>query len=210
MPTIAQSERAALADLLDELGPSASTLCVGWDARDLAAHLVTRERRLDALPGVAVSFLAGHTDRVQSRYALKPYDELVQLVRSGPGRMSWASLPKVDRVANMTEYFVHHEDLRRAQPGWAARKLPDRVQDGLWRAVKARASLAFRGASSGVVLRLPSGEETTAAKGEPTAVVTGEPAELLLYVFGRRGHAMVEVSGPAEARDELEKLSTSV
>ena len=27
-------------------------------------------------------------------------------------------LPGVERLTNLLEYFVHHEDLRRAQPGW--------------------------------------------------------------------------------------------
>ncbi len=35
-------ERAALADLMAELGPDAPTLCEGWTTRDLAAHLVVR------------------------------------------------------------------------------------------------------------------------------------------------------------------------
>jgi hypothetical protein len=37
-------ERARLSDLLDELGPDAPTLLALWTTRDLAAHLVLRER----------------------------------------------------------------------------------------------------------------------------------------------------------------------
>jgi uncharacterized protein (TIGR03083 family) len=47
-PTLARAERAALCDLFDEVGPDAPTLCAGWTTRDLAAHLVIRERRADA------------------------------------------------------------------------------------------------------------------------------------------------------------------
>ena len=43
-----RQERQALCDDLQAAGPDAPTLCVGWTARDLAAHLVLRERRLDA------------------------------------------------------------------------------------------------------------------------------------------------------------------
>ena len=67
--SIASRERAALADLLVELGPDAPTLCAGWDTRDLAAHLAVRERRPDATPGVAVPALAGWTERVQTGYS---------------------------------------------------------------------------------------------------------------------------------------------
>ena len=35
---LAQRERTALADLLEELGPDAPTLCAGWSAIDLATH----------------------------------------------------------------------------------------------------------------------------------------------------------------------------
>lgn len=65
--TAAQRERAALVESLREHGPDAPTLCEGWTARDLAAHLVVRERRLDAAPGILVPQLAGYTERVQAR-----------------------------------------------------------------------------------------------------------------------------------------------
>src|SRR4051812_50200443 len=45
------SERAALADLFEEVGPDASTCCAGWTTAHLAAHVVVRDRRPDALPG---------------------------------------------------------------------------------------------------------------------------------------------------------------
>ena len=47
----AQSERHALCDLMDEVGPDAPTLCGGWTAAHLAAHLVVRERRPATGPG---------------------------------------------------------------------------------------------------------------------------------------------------------------
>jgi uncharacterized protein (TIGR03085 family) len=199
--SIATRERAATADLLAELGPDAPTLCEGWTTRYLAAHLAIRERRPDATPGVAVPALAGWTDRVQAGYAERPYEELVDLVRTGPGRLSPFSLPGWDKFFNTTEYVVHHEDVRRAQPGWAPRELPHQVQDALWRAVRSRAPLALRSADVGVVLRRSDATRSTlvASKGEAVATVTGEPMELLLYVFGRRDHAVVDVTGDPAA-----------
>jgi hypothetical protein len=43
-PVFDAAERAQLSDLLDELGPEAPTLLAPWTARDMAAHLVLRER----------------------------------------------------------------------------------------------------------------------------------------------------------------------
>jgi len=203
MATIAQFERNALATLLDELGPDAPTLCEGWSTRDLAAHLVTRERRGDAALGIAVKPLAGHTASVQRSYAARPYEDLVAKVRGGASFWSVFALPGADRLMNATEYFVHHEDVRRAQPDWTPRELPAKVQDGLWEAVKGRAKLSFRGTTFGVTLTRPGGETVVATSGEPMAVLTGEPAELLLYLFGRRDHAKVSLSGPPEALEQL-------
>lgn len=212
MATIARTERLALADLLDELGPDAPTLCGGWVTRSLAAHLVVRERRPDATPGVAVRALAGWTAHVQGDYEKRPYAELVDLVRTGPGRLSPFSLPGVDTFLNTTEYVVHHEDVRRAQTGWAPRDLPRTVQDALWKVVRTRAPISFRSTKAGVVLRRSDAPRSlvTAAKGEPVATVTGEPLELLLYIFGRRDHARVAVTGDPVAIAVLDATSLDV
>lgn len=212
MPSIARTERLALADLLTELGPEAPTLCAGWDTRSLAAHLVVRERRPDTTPGVAVSALAGWTEKVQKDFEQKPYAELVELVRTGPGRLSPFSLPGVDKFLNTTEYAVHHEDVRRARPGWEPRDLPWKVQDAFWKVVRTRAPVAFRPTRAGVLLRRSDAPRSTLAakKGEPVATVTGEPLELLLYCFGRRDHARVEISGDAAALRALGDTSLDV
>src|SRR3989442_14077388 len=83
---IARVERETLCDLLAEVGPDAPTLCEGWRTRDLAAHLILRERRADAAPGILLKPLAGYTRRVQDGYAARPWAELIGLVRSGPPR----------------------------------------------------------------------------------------------------------------------------
>ena len=63
--TPARAERNALCDLFLEVGPDAATLCAGWHARDLAAHLVVRERRPDIAPGLFLPALAGHSEKVR-------------------------------------------------------------------------------------------------------------------------------------------------
>src|ERR1700753_1453307 len=65
----AQAERTALCDLFLELGPQAPTLCEGWTTRDLAAHLVVRDRRPDGAIGILVPRLSGHTEKLQAAEA---------------------------------------------------------------------------------------------------------------------------------------------
>src|SRR3984885_11316027 len=107
--TAAQRERSALVDTFRQVGPDVPTLCEGWTARDLAAHLVVRERRLDASPGIMLKALAGHTQRVQDASPPKPWPQLIDLIRTGPPTLSLFGIPGVDELANGTEYFVHHE-----------------------------------------------------------------------------------------------------
>jgi uncharacterized protein (TIGR03085 family) len=83
--TAAQRERAALVETMRTVGPDASTLCGDWTTRDLAAHLVVREGRLDATAGVAVPFLAGYTAKVQRQVTESTeWDELLDKIASGP------------------------------------------------------------------------------------------------------------------------------
>ena len=207
MTTLAQSERRAVADLLSTMGPDAATLCGDWTTRDLAAHLVIRERRPDAAPGIVIEALAGHTAAVQRGYAAKPYEALVDLVRTGPGRLSLFSVPALDTLANTTEYAVHHEDIRRAQPDWEPRSLDAAAQDDLWKVVSGRAKLAFRKLDVGVELwrtDRPDAAPAVVKPGTASATLRGEPLELLLYCFGRRDQARVELSGDPVAMRAVE------
>jgi uncharacterized protein (TIGR03085 family) len=200
--TYAQDERAALAALLDETGPDGPTLCAGWQTRDLAAHLVLRERRPDAGAGVMGGPLAGYTARVQQQYLDRySYPQLVTLFRSGPPRLSLFAVPGLDEAANAVEYFVHHEDVRRAAEGWTERELDPGLADLLWRRLKA-ARLMLRSAPAGIVLarELTGKLDLIVAKtASPTVTVTGTPAELTLWSFGRARAAHVTVDGPDEA-----------
>ncbi len=182
---VAADERAALCDLFEELGPDQPTLCAGWLTRDLAAHLVLREHRLDAAPGILLAPLAGHTRRVQEEYARRPWRELVDLVRDGPPAWWPTRLPGVDELVNSIELFVHHEDVRRGQDGWEPRP-PDATRDAaLWSGLRRAGRMTLRRSPVGLVLRRPDGEEIVVRRGPSTVAVTGEPGELLLFAFGR-------------------------
>ena len=199
MPNSARRERLLLVDLLESVGPDAPTLCEGWTTRELAAHLVVRERRPDAAGGILVKPLAARLAKVQGEYAAKPYEELLELIRTGPPKLSLFAIPGADAASNVVEYFVHGEDVRRAQPDLAPRVLDAEFADELWSRLGRMAWLSGRRSPTGLVLRRPDGQTVVARKGSPVVTVTGEPGELLLFVTGRQAKADVELAGDKEA-----------
>jgi uncharacterized protein (TIGR03085 family) len=208
-----RQERLALCDLLDETGPDAATLCAGWTTADLAAHLVLREHRLDAAAGVLGGPLAAHTARVQRRIRERSsFPELVRVIRSGPPRLSLLGIPGVDARVNTVEYFVHHEDIRRAIPGWEPRELTSGESDTLWGELR-MARRMLRKAPVGVELARddadqgkPLGSDVlriTAKNATPVVTVIGPPAELLLWALGRTTVADVRFDGTEAAVSRL-------
>lgn len=201
----ARDERLALCTLLRETGPRAPTLCEGWSTLDLAAHLVLREHRPDAAAGVLGGPLAGYTRRVQQRIAERtPYPRLVEMIASGPPRLSLYALPGADEAANVVEYFVHHEDVRRGRPGWEPRAIGSGLAETLWRRL-GMARFIVRKAPVGVELVRDDDGERAAAGGTrtritakartPVVTVTGAPAELTMWVLGRTSAARVRFDG---------------
>ncbi|MEW1601684.1 TIGR03085 family protein [Streptomyces sp. DH-12] len=203
MSTHAKRERLLLADLLETAGPDAPTLCEGWTTRDLAAHVVVRERRPDAAGGILVKQLASRLERVTAEFLAKPYDELIRLIRTGPPRFSPFSLKQVDEMSNVIEFYVHAEDVRRAQPDWTPRELDPVFQDALWSRLERSARLLGRGVPTGLVLRRPDGQTAVARRGTPVVTVTGEPSELVMFGYGRQSAAKVELDGDENAIAEL-------
>lgn len=195
---MAADERRALSDLFEQLGPDVPTLCEGWQAKDLAAHLVLRDRRPDAAAGIQFKALAPYTRRVQDGIAGKPWSEVVRLVRTGPPAWSPFRLAALNELINGAEYYVHHEDLRRGRPGWEPRKPdPDR-DEALWKVVRMMGRLTHRRSPVGVILRRTDGDgaaherkngagtdSVTVKRGPNTVTISGEPGELLLHLFGR-------------------------
>ena len=182
--TAAQRERSALVDTMRAVGPDAPTLCGDWTTRDLAAHLVVRERRLDATPGITISALAGYTAHVQRGVTKSTdWDQLLDKVASGPPLYSPFKL--LDPVANMGEMFIHHEDVRRAQTGWEPRQLDDATVKALARGLPLMARLTLGGAPARVSLRTPDGKTVATVGRGPELTVTGDISELTLFIAGR-------------------------
>ncbi|MER5224079.1 TIGR03085 family metal-binding protein [Streptomyces flaveus] len=203
MSTHAKRERLLLADLLEASGPDAPTLCEGWNTRDLAAHVVVRERRPDAAGGTLIKQLAPRLDRVMTEFTEKPYEELIQLIRTGPPRFSPFALKQIDEAANTVEFYVHTEDVRRAKPDWTPRELDPVFQDALWSRLERTARLVGRSVPTGLVLRRPDGQTAVAHRGTPVVTVTGEPSELLMFTYGRLNEADVELEGDKDAIAKL-------
>ena len=206
-----RDERLALCALLDETGPDAPTLCEGWTTGDLAAHLVLRERRPDAAAGVAGGPLAGYTARVQQRIRSRiPFPDLVRIIRSGPPALSVMALPGMDERVNAVEFFVHHEDVRRAADGWEPRALGSGESDLLWDRLR-MARFMLRKAPVGVELArddIDTGADgasyrITARNATPAVTVVGSPAELTMWVMGRRTAARVRMDGIQAAVTKL-------
>lgn len=194
---IAQVERRALCDLFDEVGPEAPTLNEGWTTRDLAAHLVVRESRPDAAPGVLIPLLSGYTKMVQNKIAAQDWRELVQRLRQGPPRLSPFALPGVDAKANLAEFFVHHEDVRRAQPDWEPRPADGERYRALEAGLMRMGRLLLRRSPVTVRMDPGTGQPFLARSSDSPGGVTvvGSPDELTLWCFGREQVARVELIG---------------
>jgi len=183
----ASKTRADFVSALKDVGPDAPTLCTGWNARDLAAHVIIRERRPDAALGIVVPFASTYTDKVMAEYRDKDWETLVSLIEGGAPAWNPMSFPAIAEVSNTLEFFVHTEDILRAQPQWKARELDKEFADVLWRRLSALARLQWRRAHVGVTLM--NGKEALVAKSVSanglSVTIEGDVAELVMKSFGR-------------------------
>ena len=203
-PTLAQQERNTLCDLFVELGSEAPTLCEGWSTADLAAHLVVHERRPDSGPGLVWPPLAGYTNKVRRAVRDRtPWEKLVENVRNGPPLL----LRPFDGPMNTVEFFVHVEDVRRAQRGWELRPISSELADALWTRV-GPGGMAKKVPAT-VVITSPGRADKESGSG-PRLILAGDPGELTMFGAGRQGAANVEISGDAELIAQLRSASLGV
>jgi uncharacterized protein (TIGR03085 family) len=195
-PPISRVERAALCDLFEEVGPAAPTLCDGWDTHHLVAHLRGRESRnpLRSLVAAVPKLGDRSVDDIVARHT---YAELVDEVRSGPPSPTLYSVARLEPLLNGLEYFIHHEDVRRASAGWEPRALPSWAEDQIWARTIGIAKLTSRRSPTGVILeRSDTGASARVSKGV-AVTIRGLPSELALYLSGRRASSRAEVLGSA-------------
>jgi uncharacterized protein (TIGR03085 family) len=201
MTTVARAERHQLCDLALEVGADAPTLCGDWDVKELVAHLLVRERSVLGAPGIIVPPLARLTDREIARTARSNLKTLVARLRKGH---SLLGLPVIDPLVNTLEYFVHHEDIRRAQPGWEPRPLDSHTIGTLWRAITITGRGLVRPAGVPVVIRdIDTGKTATLRRGSDPVTITGMPSEIVMFLHGRRQTVGLELTGPQASIERL-------
>jgi uncharacterized protein (TIGR03085 family) len=129
-------------------------------------------------------------------------------LRRGPRIWSPFRPRALGELLNNIEFFVHHEDVRRAAPHWEPRVLDSATSTFLWVRSTKMAKRVLRAAPGGIdLIRSDTGQRhavRAAVPGEPTLTLAGAPQELLLYMFGRRGAALVTREGDPEGRQVLE------
>jgi uncharacterized protein (TIGR03085 family) len=205
----AKTERAALADTLEAVGPDAPTLCTGWAARDLVAHLLLRERDPVAAAGILISPLAGYAERRQKAIARRDFADLLAQLRHPP-LWSPTSNPLTDEALNLQEMYIHHEDVRRAQPDWRPRAIDPGLSEALWSVIKRTARLSLRRFPAAVVVEAPGHDRVAAGAGGPEVRVSGKPEELAMFLSGRQAVADVTLSGPDELMERLRTAKLGV
>ena len=128
------------------------------------------------------------------KYKAKGYEPLVAMLRTGP---PWMHRTGPLATANVTENFIHHEDVRRPA-GEGPRALDREMEDLMWKMLgfglgkKTLAGVAL-------TLRTPDGREKVLTKEGDPVVLIGEPGELVLFMSGRKDAAVVTYDGADDA-----------
>lgn len=221
------ASRDALVSALLAAGPNQSTLCEGWQTQHLAAHIHLREMSPLAA-GLLVRPLSrplgGKTMALGDR-ASTPHEfsALVERIATGPPVAARARGSRVltrlgstgparrlSELSNLLEFYVHTEDVRRAQPRWAPRRLSEDYADALFRQLRAVARVHYRKTTHGTTLvrtngdsievnplktLVPGARRATSAAGSvgSRTYISGPAGELVMHAFGRTEHALVLV-----------------
>lgn len=212
MGDLVHRQRQGLCTMLADLDHdqwSAETLCSGWDAGDVAAHLVVRERELWAAPGILFGGpFASVTQRRYAAWKARGPQRLIAALRAGP---PWPlSGPLGDSQA--VEDWIHEQDVRRGGAKLPTIDPDPELSRALWTALKRFAARALV-IKTQAVIELTDGTRShrlqTSARGplartttaEPDVTISGRVGELLLYVTGRPGE--VASTGNEHTRELL-------
>lgn len=196
-----EDERQALAASFRAADPDAATLCAGWTARHLCAHLVQRDHAALGNVWDQLTTRSPGEERFMGRLvdaARTPegYAALVDRFAAGPGRHSL--MRRFDAGFNLVEYAIHHEDLRRGSGPVPPRELPAGESEELWRRARLILRTGYRKSPVGVILAPVAGAALRVKNGPRTVTFTGSPLELVLHAAGRRAAADVKVEGAAQ------------
>jgi uncharacterized protein (TIGR03085 family) len=197
-----EEERRSLAADLRIADPGAPTLCAGWTARQLCAHLVQREHAVLHNIWDQVTTRSPGEERFMGRMVAEAgtpggYAALVDRFAAGPSPRS--PMGRFDEAVNLVEYVVHHEDLRRGSGPVPPRELPAAELEEVWRRSRLFLKRGYRKAPVGVRLAPDGGAVIAVRSGPGTVTVSGSPLELVLHAAGRRTAADVRIDGAPDA-----------
>ncbi|MPV49916.1 maleylpyruvate isomerase family mycothiol-dependent enzyme [Pseudactinotalea sp. HY160] len=191
-------ERDALVRALLATDPQTPTLCEGWQARHLAAHLYLRRHR-----PWAMGQLSSVAERAADPAAY--LDVVAEFAAPVPARSPLALLDRSD-AANLAEYVIHHEDLRRGEAagaGAVAREFPAEMTAAVLAQLRVFSMRMLRGCPVGVVLATPAGISRVVRTGPAPVTIRGTAADLALALAGRLRAAHVRWVGPPRAIEAL-------
>ena len=128
--------------------------------------------------------LAGYTARSRSS---SPFDRLAEASSTWwrPDRRCYSPLKLLDPLVNTTEMFIHHEDVRRAAPGWQPRELDGDLASALRRQVRLAARMSLSHPPATVTLKDSDGATLASVGKGPQCTITGPVSELVLFLSGR-------------------------
>lgn len=194
-------ERQAFAETLRSVGQDAPTLAGSWTAHDVAAHVVSLDL-LGGVPtfvgrtivkrGLRVNDVAGRfADRGLRASKRRGFDWAIEHLEQNPPRLL---LRSSIAPIGLFEIFVHHEDVRRADPGAQLRVVPHGLADVLpWLLRYHRRLLQ----DVRLVVRTPVGDH---AEGTGAVVnIEGPVGEVVLWLAGRREASQAEATCDAAA-----------
>lgn len=160
-----------------------------------------RERKPWAIAGELIPGLSALPERAADAYHARALSSLVKQLESVP-----LPLWLIDPVLNGIEMFVHHEDIRRAQPSWTVRDLLAGDERTLWLGVRMLARLQSRRVD--VPLVVQAGERRAVVmRGADAVVVSGPISEILLLLAGRSAVRGLSYDGPADHVEAVKAAS---
>lgn len=208
------ASRAAFVAALYAAGPNEPTLVEQWQTQHLAASVYLRENphqvTARALSTSTLAMNAAIDQLAEESASRKAFYTLVRKIGNGPetAPASGQRPTLFKRVRNsmlqrrqepeslLLEFFVHTEDIRRAQSRWAPRKLSDTYATALFEQLREQARKYYENAKTGYLLVRTNGERIVAKRGTTLTYVTGPAGELVLHALGRPDHALVLIDRP--------------
>lgn len=198
MTSTAVQQRQALATALRSVSAHAPTLCKGWTAEDLALHIVIRDSRPDLMVGPSLPLVGDRAKQGLQNLRDTGYTALVNRAEAGPPVYFPQSFPPLNDLMNTAEFYIHTEDVLRAQPDFDPahpRAIAEKLRRRLWRQGAMMFPMAARSAKQRITFESPGyGSTTSGPSSAPKRRIKGAPEELLLWAFGREEKAQVSIS----------------